>query len=175
MPTLAAGVNGEASLANCLATCGRESTLIRRMLNWRAQEPYIDRSLLCLRKDLVVVVPPLDDVNPSDSAVLRKYLCTILTHLVDLHVMGKQADALFIGGGIRGAALHFHGVVELALEATGLVSDRVRALDAPTELNRHAPVNGCGGPSPAEPTAALLCRIDHVRETQAAKLPKPTR
>jgi DNA-binding ferritin-like protein len=96
----------------------------------------------------------VDVANPSDSAGLRKHLCTILTHLVDLHVKGKQADALFIGVGSAALHLHFHGVVETALEAIELVADRVRALDSQSVLNGRTQADGCGRPSRAEPPAA---------------------
>lgn len=40
----------------------------------------------------------VDVASPSDTTALRNYLRTILTHLVDLHDEGKNADALFGGG-----------------------------------------------------------------------------
>ena len=39
----------------------------------------------------------VDVAGPSDTTVLRKYLRTIRTHLVELHVEGKHVDALFVG------------------------------------------------------------------------------
>jgi DNA-binding ferritin-like protein len=117
----------------------------------------------------------IDVTNPSDTAVLRDYLRTILTHLVDLHVEGKHADALFIG--VKSAALHLHfdAVVESALEAIEIIADRLRALDFQSELNRRTPVEGCARPSryanmaaataidAAKPTADLIRRIVTVR------------
>jgi DNA-binding ferritin-like protein len=153
----------------------------------------------------------VDFTSPLDVASLRKCLCTILTHLVDLHVRGKQADAQFIGAGSAALHLHFDGVVESALEAFELIADRVRALDPHSGLNGRTPSDGCCRPSrSASPnpvnavaavnatavliirriaiartvisavhnrirdddplTAALLCRIDLVLETQAMTL-----
>lgn len=152
----------------------------------------------------------VDFTSPLDSVSLRKCLCTILTHLVDLHVKGKQADAQFIGAGSAAVHVYFDGVVESALEAFELIADRVRVLDPHSGLNGRTPSDGCCRPSrsassaPASAvavnatadliirriatvrtainavhnrirdddplTAALLCRIDLVLETQAATL-----
>ena len=94
----------------------------------------------------------VDFMSPLDAASLRKCLCTILTHLVDLHVKGKQADAQFIGAGSAALHLHFDGVVESALEAFELIADRVRALDPHSGLNGRTPSDGCCRPSRSAPS-----------------------
>lgn len=93
--------------------------------------------------------------SPTDAAGLRKCLRTVLSHLVDLHVEGKYADALF--NGVKPGALHLHfdGVVESALESIAVIADRLRALDSHNELSRRTSVKDCGNASQvAAPTPA---------------------
>lgn len=104
----------------------------------------------------------VDVASPSDTTALRNYLRTILTHLVDLHDEGKNADVLFGGGKSAALHRHFDGVVESALKAIEIVADRVCALDPHNELTRRTAVQGSRRSSLAAPTAVAIA-------TEAAK------
>jgi DNA-binding ferritin-like protein len=105
----------------------------------------------------------VDVMGPLDAASRRKCLCTILAHLVDLHVKGKQADAQFIGAGSAALHLHFDGVVESALEAFELIADRVRALDPQSGPDGRTPSDGRCRPSQSAPST----RADAVAAVNA--------
>lgn len=68
--------------------------------------------------------------GPTASTALRDHLQGVLVDLIELHLLGKQAHWNLVGTNFRDLHLQLDELVEYAREASDVVAERMRALNA---------------------------------------------